>query len=87
MPKTAQIVCDTCGVAKKESNHWWVVRVVDMLHLYTLEWWEERAVDFPDGVIEYFCSVSCTLKRINKFFERYTRFQVPPDVLDGTDKD
>lgn len=74
MPRIAQVSCDGCGKSKKDENHWWVIRVVEMLHLYTYKWWEEKSFDFPDGEIMYFCGSGCASKKINEFMTNQSIF-------------
>jgi hypothetical protein len=63
--------CDECGALKKESNHWFILRIIADATRIVLEPLEEKFSNHPLGRDEYtLCSKGCVLVQIERFMQR-----------------
>ncbi len=58
--------CDGCGVPKKESNHWYFVRLGSAFHIYR---WGSFIEGGSDGsvLIRHFCGHACVQKKLSEW--------------------
>lgn len=59
------IICDSCGIQKKKSNHWWFLRIVGK----TLITGPLDDKLIGGGEDFHACGESCALKKVQQFYE------------------
>lgn len=81
MPRTDHFTCDCCGVAKKDTNHWFIARVGDAFHLYP---WTYMNGVMDDGIrILFLCGDACATKAMAEFMSELKRKQDESATTDG----
>ena len=58
--------CDSCGVLKGETNHWWIIEPpITEVPTLTIEPWSIDS-SFKAG-FEHYCGAACVQKRVALF--------------------
>ena len=65
-----QIICNVCGIAKGETNHWFKA-VIDPLHPVGIAFGSHEAtIGDPTGLeMEHICGQACLHKRLFRWIE------------------
>jgi hypothetical protein len=71
MPIVTQVVCGGCGAVRRQTNHWFVVAIVEQsLLVRPLDVaLAQRGVDPSPGSEEYYCGQQCALGAVGQWMQ------------------
>lgn len=72
------ITCDVCGVAKKESNHWFEILAGEAFHAAKLDSVYGRTGKSALGPVKQVCGEQCATRLILRWMRTGTLEEVPP---------